>query len=500
MGFAAGSLDSIGAFRPIRGQHMKHAFAYVLLLLASPGFSDARSFTAAQAREDLTALYQGLQSGHFDLYAHRDKADYEQKFRDTIAQLDQALTPFDLFLVLQEFAAYGNVAHAKVEPSVDAYSRFRKEGGKAFPIYPRIVDGRLFVAEDYSGLDTLSPGDEILTLNGLPASWWLKRLTRFISADSRYLAHAQLESGFPTYLWIETGEQAEFALTVSDTNGTQQQISVPALNRDQLMQQIDTAPEVFSLDFASRDARMLGSDIAYLRPGPFYNIEDPAALWNPSTFVSFIDLAFERFLEAEAQNLIIDLRNNPGGDNSFSDPMVQWIADRAFRFASSFKVRSSNEAAASNQARIDADPSTADGMSGRYAELFQQTPPGEIFELELNLVQPRAGKRFKGEVYVLINRHSYSNAVTTAAIFKDYGWATIVGEPTADNATTYGAMEHFTLPNSGMRVGFPKALIVRPNGVATVAGVQPEMVIRDPIIPSQEDVMLAGLLAYLEQS
>jgi hypothetical protein len=73
------------------------------------------------------------------------------------------------------------------------------------------------------------------------------------------------------------------------------------------------------------------------------------------------------------------------------------------------------------------------------------------------LVEPREGRRFTGAVCLLINRQSYSNAVLVAAIAQDYGFATVIGEETADLASTFGAAEKFTLPGTGIEVSFPKA-------------------------------------------
>jgi len=216
--------------------------------------------------------------------------------------------------------------------------------------------------------------------------------------------------------------------------------------------------------------------------------------------VTFIDEAFGTFLANGADSLVIDLRNNPGGDNSFSDPIISWIADKPFRFASTFLVRSSNEAAVSNQARLDASPDAAEGVSGLYAKAFASTPRGQTFEFDIPLATPREGARFKGKVYVLVNRNSYSNAVTTATIFQDYGWGEVAGELTADFATTFGAMETFNLPNTGFKVGFPKAYIVRPSGDKRPGGVQPDIVIKTPIVPSDRDVVLDRLVSKIKQA
>jgi len=76
-------------------------------------------------------------------------------------------------------------------------------------------------------------------------------------------------------------------------------------------------------------------------------------------------------------------------------------------------------------------------------------------------VAPREGERFTGKVFVLIDRYSYSNAVNVAALVQDYKFGTVIGEETADMATTYGAMEQFTLPLTGLSVGYAKAYLIR---------------------------------------
>ena len=489
---------------PMSGFPVKYSIAALLaVLLTVLEAGDARSADWSQrvpteaARADLTALYKGLQSAHYDLYVHRSKADYDARFAETMATLESPLTRFELFLTLQRFTAYGSVAHARIDFPSEVYGNFRDDGGRAFPVYLRIVEGRAYVGEDYSGSDELALGDEILSIDGEPMARWLERTAQYISADTPYIAHSLLEARFPMYLWVEVGEREHFTLQVRKHDGRSRQFRIPALTSDQLAAAIEDAPEVFELDFHSREARMLTDEIAYLRPGPFYNVEDPARIWNTAAFTAFIDEAFGDFLDNGAKSLVIDLRNNPGGDNSFSDPMISWIADRPFRFASKFLVRSSDEAAASNQARLDASPDAVQGVSGRYAEAYRATPRGETFPFEIVLAEPREGAKFEGEVYVLVNRNSYSNAVNVASIFQDYGWGEIAGEPTADFATTYGAMEHFTLPNTGFKVGFPKAYIVRPSGDERLGGVRPDVVIETPIVASERDVVLDRLLARI---
>jgi hypothetical protein len=483
---------------------MKHTISAVLSALfmalgpASAQSADwSQNISAEAAQADLTALYDGLQSAHYNLHIHRSSEDYDARFAESMEAISAPLTRFGLWLELQKFTAYGNVAHARLDFPSQVYGTFRDNGGRAFPLYLRIVNGRTYVGEDYSGSDRVTPGDEILSIDGAPMARWLDRTAQYISADTPYIAHSVLESTFPMYLWVELGEREHYTLRIRKEDGRSQQVRIPALTKDELVAALEKAPEIFALDSSAREARMLTDEIAYLRPGPFYNAENPEQIWDKSAFATFVDDAFQTFLENDAQALVIDLRNNPGGDNSFSDPMISWIADRPFRFASKFLVRSSDEAAASNQARLDASSDALKGVSGLYAKAYEATPRGETFEFDIPLAEPREGARFEGKVYVLVNRHSYSNAVNAASIFQDYGWGKIAGELTADFATTYGAMEDFTLPNTGFKVGFPKAFIIRPSGDARLGGVQPDIVIQTPIVPSNRDVVLDHLVSKI---
>lgn len=452
-----------------------------------------------ELQSDLGALYDGLKSAHIAFYANRTEAEYDALFKRTIARLNKPLSKYDAYLEFQKFAAFGNVAHASVNPPSDLFSQFRANGGKTFPIYLRIHDGITYVGEDYSGSDEIMPGDQILSLNGIDMATWLERTGVYVSADTPYIEHSLLEFRFPSYLWNELGGVDTFDLEIETIAGEQKSVTIDALNR--AAQKLNGLGQSngFMIDSNSRESRLLENGMAYLRPGPFYNFQNPSRSWDNSGFISFIDDAFEDFMAAGADTLIIDLRENPGGDNSFSDHMVAWIADKPFLFASEFLVRSSDEAEAANQARLDGNPDAAAGVSGLFAEKYKSTPRGEVFSFKLPESQPREGEQFEGDVYVLINRHSYSQAVNVAATFQDYGWGTIAGEPTSDFATTYGSTESFRLPNTGLTVIFPKAHIIRPSGDRVPGGVVPEVLIDSPIVPEAEDVVLSELIAHIRK-
>jgi hypothetical protein len=469
----------------------------ILILFTAPAVmaGPAEKTPVDALKEDFEALYTGLAGAHYDLYANRSKGDYDALFEQTLAALDTPLTRHEAGVLFQRFAAFGNVAHARIAYDRAPFEEYRASGGKVFPVYLRIVDGQAYVGENYSGNGALEPGSEIVAINGKPMPEWLALTARNLSADSPYIAHSMLEFFFPMYLWEEAGPVERFDVEIRQGEDTEV-LRIDALTREEMEARRDDSDDYFMLDPTARQAAMLDDEIAFLRPGPFYNVENPETPWDNSDFVRFIDDAFRTFIDAGATRLVIDLRQNPGGNASFSDAMLAWFATEPFRFASSFRVRSSLQARASNQARLDSHPGMTQGASVFFAERYETVPYGDVFEYSIPETMPR-DEHFEGDVYVLIDRHSYSNAVTVAAMIQDYGFGVILGEKTSDMATTYGAMETFVLPNTGIVVGFPKAHIVRPSGELRPDGVTPDVAIRSPIVPTKDDVVLEAALEYI---
>ena len=101
-----------------------------------------------------------------------------------------------------------------------------------------------------------------------------------------------------------------------------------------------------------------------------------------------------------AKSLIIDLRYNPGGDNSFSEYMISYFADKPFSFTSKFSVKTS-QITKEWWKNID---------TPEHQELKKQIlslENGTRFDAQIPEINPHPDSiRFKGKVYVIINRYS----------------------------------------------------------------------------------------------
>lgn len=476
-------------------------FALLLVLAVgspAPGAQTASPsgdgpFTAEAVRADLADLYETLQEAHYDLYVYADSAAYDARYREALAAVDGPMTRLDVARLVMPLVAYGDVGHARLDFPVADYVAYVTGGGTLLPFDVRVegdsenddsAGTRVFVAHSYA--DAVRPGDELVALDGRSAAEWVERLGRYASAERPYLAHAQLETFFPRLLWLDRGPSEAFEVTLR-RGGSDTTFVLPA--RDALA--VEQAKAEWEAAPQEREARMLPDGVAYLRPGPFYAAAEGETV---EAFTAFVDGAFRQFVEAGAADLVLDLRGNPGGDNSFSDPLVAWVADRPFRFTSDYRVRASAETRRVLAGLAAEDP---DGVSARMLRAMAERADGERFAFEIPEVEPRADSTFDGRVWALVDRTSFSNATAVAAVVQDYGFGTVIGEETADLPTSYASSAQFTLPNTGLAVTYPKGYFVRPSGDGAVRGVVPDVGLERPVAAGAGDAYLDAAVDHV---
>jgi len=419
-------------------------FVFILFLQVSNTWSreTAETFDPIEIRSDFKVLYDGLRQSAFDIYALTSREELDRHYKRMSATFREPMTCFEIETEFKRFVARIHQAHARIESDYSGYLAYRASGGAGFPLSIEVVNNRLVVTRNNSSSDRIKPGDIITVIGRKSVPELLPRLTEHISAESTQFAEALLEIYMPLLICLELGSADSYRVEISHLDDSS---GIYELRERASVSEQHTAPS-FSLD--GRENRMLTKTIAYLRPGAFHKTNLDAETYDSTEFIAFIDAAFGRFIRQKAKQLILDLRDNPGGGNSFSDPLIVWFADRPFRFASKFQVRISEHSRVANDKRLETGLNETNAISQLYAELYRSQKDGDVALFQIPLTNPREGSRFEGDVFVLVNRRSFSNTVTVGALIQDYNFGLVMGEETVDMATTFGAMEQFTLPNT----------------------------------------------------
>lgn len=471
---------------------MKIKFVILLsLVLAQFLIGQTNRFSPEQIVEDFEYLYKTLDASHYDLYTNITKRSYDKEFKRILGSINDSMTSMQAFRILQPFVALDKHAHCQVLP-FNNYGEYYEQGGTVFPINLCFRNNKAYVLHNFSSDSTISKGDEITSINGKSLQTIKDEMFRFFSGETNYLKNTFIEMlTFPRLYWVVYGRNDEFNLVLRNNAEPYKEITVSAITAEEFEAKNEAQKPLMN---NNRDFHFI-NNIAYLHPGNFQNHNAKNEFESSDTreFTQFIDSAFVEIHQSRTQNLIIDLRNNPGGINNFSDYMLSFISDTTFRFSEKFMVRTSMQ---TKEFWKDEQDSTFSDL--KNAILSKEDGTRFIYKLPIN--QPRTDSlHFTGNVYVLINRYDFSQAVLTAAMIQDYKMGILIGEQTADNSSLFGSAHTFNLPNTGLQVMYPKAFVVRPNGDEDAKGVIPDYHVEENLF-NDNDEILDFALKLIEKS
>ncbi|MCM8568559.1 S41 family peptidase [Gramella jeungdoensis] len=451
---------------------MRYKQLFLILILLFPfsnNYSQRRQFSKKEVLEDLDTLKTLLEKSHYNLYAYTSKEKFDQNFEKVAKSLkEDSISLKEAVGTFQKVISKANTGHAEIDFPAASYIAFAQQGGKIFPLEIALEDSKAYIRKNYSNNPEIKSGSEILEVNGKRIKDILSLIYPHISAERPYLKKAKIEFwSFPRLYWQIFGEEEQFSISVKENNQIKEYNlqSVSALE----------AYEYKRKDILSSDRKFkFYGNTAYLNPGNFSGDEND--------YQKFIDSAFSAINKKSPANLIVDLRNNAGGNNSFSDYLISYFANKPFQWNSRFSLKTSEFLKRNTRKNND--------TTNAYFQEILKHQNGEVFPYYFEEMQPmESQKRYKGNVFTLINRQSYSQAAVAASLIQDYQFATLVGEETGDFPTLYASLFIVELPHTGTPVKIPKGYIVRVNKSEKPEGVVPEIQINDHLLDDRDEIL-----------
>ena len=447
--------------------------AVSILVLFSAVVLAGQTYTQEQVKKDLKTLYKTLPEAHYDAFAYTSEAHFNQTFESLLGSVkNDHYSELDVIGLYQQLVSSLDNGHTEIDFPVGPYVEYAQAGGTVFPLEIAFEHGKPLVRKNFSAQD-IQPGSEVISINGVPFVDIAARIYPHVSAEREYFKQAKIEVySFPRYYWQVFGQQDSFVVSLRSGNT----MTIHTLS----------AVDVFS-GYESKREEVLNANMtltfypqaAYINPGNFSGDEQ--------AYRAFIDDAFKQIKLNNSHNLIIDLRNNGGGNDSFSDYLVAYLADKPFKWNSHFSLKTS--------AVLKADTLKNRDTSDPYWQDVLKHENGERYRYDFDAYQPRpSAERFNGKVFVLVNRQSHSQSAVTAAQIQDYGWGTIVGEETGDYPSLYASQFHYALPETGIVVKISKGRIVRVNGSEKQEGVIPDIAIKDHLVDEHDEILDALLM------
>ncbi len=427
-------------------------------------------FSKEEVLSDLNYLKTSLEDTHINLFAYTSKKAFEENYKKVKNDVKKdSFSVLEATKLFQKVVSNVNNGHTRIPFPIASYINYAKSGGTLFPLEIAIENGKAIVRKNWSTNTTIKVGDKLICINEQPIQEILNKIYPQISAERIYFKHAQLENlTLPRFYWLVFGEQRSFTVKIAhnDKHSNYNLTSIKAVE-DFEMKREDILKHDMKFD-------VLSNSIVYIQPGDFGGDLD--------RYKQFIDSSFTKINSKPYKRLIIDLRNHSGGDDAFSDYLVSYIANKPFKWASRFQLKTSTQLKQHTRKNRD--------TTQTYWKSVLKHKNGSIYDYDFGYYQPQPEKkRFKGKIYVLVNRQSYSQSTVTAAQIQDYGFGSIVGEETGEFPNLYASIYNYKLPKTGISVEVSKGKIERISRIDKNTGVMPDLQIKDHLLDDKDEIL-----------
>jgi len=328
------------------------------------------------------------------------------------------------------------------------------------PLEFEVVEDRIVLARtgdtEEIRAQGIRPGMELVAVGeGVPVRRWLR------DHALRYYPGSTPQNGdaFGMFLFLRGPKSTRVTLALRDERGPTREVTLTrdSRNRDGSI----FRPRI--RDFPPLvETRMVSDGVAYLRIATFDDERVPAE----------VDAALDRLDLARLRGLVLDLRYNIGGDDSFAYPVVARLVDRPVA-----------------------------GLAWRTPEYHPAYASWGKAERPLRggpvRIEPDPRRRYGGPLVVLVGANTMSTAEDFLVPLDASGRALIVGEPTAG---TTGNPVNVPLPG-GAVLRVCSLWCTYPDGREFVGrGISPHVVVRPTVagIRAHRDEALERALGILD--
>jgi hypothetical protein len=408
-------------------------------------------FTAAQVRDDLAALDRALHDMPPDL----GRTISSDQLARAVQDLDETLAsspPLDrdaawrLLARLNPLLADGHLFVGFVDWRGDTRTHLAT-GGVLFPFEVRMSPAcELRVRSDAGGGPSGYLDSSIRRVNGISTRTICDQLMARAHGDTREFRADLVSRRFWFYYWKVFGAPAGFEIEFDGDAGVRRipgSAQLPRLLADEANFERQFQLQLFA-----------AQSTAILRLGTF-------AWPDKQQLFEFTHACFATIRAQHVKTLVIDLRDNGGGDDeSWIDGVMPYIASRPFRAASRYRKRV-----------VVADPSRHETVGSVVDGVIDDWFPAR-------LANPL---RFKGRLFLAVGSGTYSSAVVMSNVIQDFGFGLVAGRGDSVRTQQSGGARRTTLPNSGLIVVAPRFVMTRPSGSRDPPYLTPDIPLEDSL-------------------
>ncbi len=356
-------------------------------------------FTVEQLQSDYNQFRNHLENNHPKLYRFASKSSLDSMFDSHLALITDSMQVAEFYTLLAPVIAKIGCGHTGVWPPSGFWS---STPDRMVPLHIYAgQDERIWILRSLDSSCVIPPGSELLSINNIPLKKMVKTFLNQLTADgyNHSLRIWKLNRQFQNLFALNYGYYSTYDIEYN-AEGKNQSTQVRATSGEVIRKILNPV----------RDEGWLYGDLKYERMD-----EHNAALIKLLTFAyygdkkykfhAFIDDCFRDIREHNIENLILDLRDNDGGDPYCSVHLLAYL-----------------------------EPEPIPYFSKRYHGYKHMADP-----------IPRAEHPFEGNIYILINGGGLSTTGHFTSVLKYNKTGTFIGLETGGTYTCNDASKEIVL-------------------------------------------------------
>jgi hypothetical protein len=414
---------------------------------------------------DFKILKTTIQEIHPDLYRYTSKAVLDREFDSLLSTINTELTEVEFYEKIAPWVALIKNGHTAIRLSDSYYNQIT-----LLPLRLVEIDKRIYIKTNFSDKASELVGFEIMRVNDISIEDILKRITPYVSLDgfnedAKY--KAAVEDDFAYYYSYVFGQSEYFELELRnprDQKEIKKRIKGISNSEFNFKYSHDTP-------FPWTIKKIDTLNAVLLRIGSFNNLARKAG--KQISFKSFLNQTFDEIKEQKVKNLIIDLRNNGGGELKNAILLYSYLTNNPFQFTKEIEIATVSP------------PTYVQHTDYNKALKFDSFEPKNVIKRDNNFILAKhfsmemskpSDSNFSGNLYVIINGQTGSSAGCFTSYVRNEKRGKIIGEENRDNYTGFsaGVPVTLTLPNSKIEVYIPLRKFTYATGDDNGRGVTPD--------------------------
>ena len=457
---------------------------FLSLLFSLIGNASGQVFyTPSETRADLEVFKTSLQEAHPGLYTYFNQEQVAGFFDKAEDKLQQGANGHVLHGTLLECISSLRDAHTNIHYPYTWNSYMGMD--RLMPFHFLIRNARIYISQDKTEEGRIQVGSELLAVNGIDVITLQQRLNKHTPCDGNVQNYKNELNGHYLskrlmYLYPACND---YEIRVKTPAGETVTTVVAGISEKKLYAEEQKKP----LDLVINEA----SNMATLTLRSFnLNVIEQSG----QHYFAFLENAFKAMRKKEVTDLIIDIRNNGGGDNDLAIALYTYLSRGNFSYLSPENGQSLENLTYATHANIhtswsgsqwsNVSTSTGNNQQSMQTDMHDAT---RIYNLTEQCFQDISKNKFNGRVQVLTNPATFSAASIFASVCQGNARGELVGEGTGEACDSFcgGDMLHITLPNSGIILTIPlqKAIIANASCKGFGREVRPDVL----VIPSISD-------------